>query len=411
MNYRWIVCLLATTCMPLFADTIDLDRNEDQEIQALREWLNLSRQVTLKEIGGNLSISGEVRTEFQTKRELVNGKRQRGRIERRLGGARNGYDIEVNLMFDYRTDRTWSSIKLEFDNDMGVFGSTADRIALEKAYWGARLIADDEATLDVEIGRRAMTAIFDSKIEFGSTFDGVLFDYKHAFKSVGDLRFGIGALLVYERRDQFAYVAEIGLLDIGRTGIYIKYSLIDWDTKHYKRKFIDHRFEFLISQLILGYRFKVNCLEQFTILYLAGLRNHLAKRLELTHHQHANWGGYVGLSIGQLRKQWDWAFDINYQVVAAQAIPDFDYSGIGLGNSNKSGFYTKKIRPIDGDGPSTRKTAGGTTNYRGFSITFDILLTDKINWQQSYMQSITLDNRIGPFRRYLQYEMEFIYSW
>lgn len=410
MKYHWLLCLLTTTCIPLFADTIELERNEDQEIQALREWLNLSRQITLKEIGGNLSISGEVRTEFQTKRELVNGKRQRGRITRRFG-PRNSYDIEVNLMFDYRTDRTWSSIKIEFDNDMGIFGGTDNHIALEKAYWGARLIADDEATLDVEIGRRAMTAIFDSKIEFGCTFDGLLFDYKHAFKSVGDLRFGIGALLVYDRKDQFAYVAEIDLLDIGRTGIYVKYSLIDWDTKHYEREFIDHRFEFLISQLILGYRFRVECLEKFTVLYLAGLWNHLAKPLKLTDHQRANWGAYVGLSIGQLRKQWDWAFDINYQVVAAQSIPDFDASGIGLGNANKSGFYTKKIRPIDGDGPSTRKTAGGTTNYRGFSVTFDILVTDKINWQQSYVQSITLDSRIGPFRRYWQYEMEFIYSW
>jgi hypothetical protein len=30
-------------------------------------------------------------------------------------------------------------------------------------------------------------------------------------------------------------------------------------------------------------------------------------------------------------------------------------------------------------------------------------------WQQ-WKQSITLDNDIGPFRRYKQYEVDFIYS-
>ncbi|NGX27075.1 MAG: hypothetical protein K940chlam6_01002, partial [Chlamydiae bacterium] len=57
------------------------------------------------------------------------------------------------------------------------------------------------------------------------------------------------------------------------------------------------------------------------------------------------------------------------------------------------------------------KTAGGQTNYRGFAIRFDLLLTDKLDMQHSYIQSITLDSDIGPFRRYKQYELEFIYSW
>ncbi len=69
------------------------------------------------------------------------------------------------------------------------------------------------------------------------------------------------------------------------------------------------------------------------------------------------------------------------------------------------------MNPLEGDGPSTVQTAGGTTNYRGYSITFDLLLTDKLDLQQSYQQSITLDHDIGPFRRFKQYEIEFIYTW
>ncbi|NGX39826.1 MAG: hypothetical protein KR126chlam1_01160, partial [Chlamydiae bacterium] len=51
------------------------------------------------------------------------------------------------------------------------------------------------------------------------------------------------------------------------------------------------------------------------------------------------------------------------------------------------------------------------TNYRGFSITLDFLLTDKLDMQQNYVQSITLDDGFGPFRTFKQYELEFIYSW
>ena len=147
------------------------------------------------------------------------------------------------------------------------------------------------------------------------------------------------------------------------------------------------------------------------VAYLAGLYNHKAKKLAVSDFKRANYGGYIGFSLGQLRKQYDFAFDINYQVVAAQSIPDFDVSGIGMGNADKSGFYTTLISPIDGGAPTTRETAGGQTNYRGFNITLDILLTDKLDLQQNYMQSITLDSRIGPFRRFHQYEIEFIYTW
>ena len=48
------------------ADTIDRENDaNDLDVGALREWMNTKRQVSIKEIGGNLSLSGEVRTEFQ----------------------------------------------------------------------------------------------------------------------------------------------------------------------------------------------------------------------------------------------------------------------------------------------------------------------------------------------------------
>lgn len=393
-----------------FADTVEAGAElEDRDIQALREWINTKRQVSLKEIGGDLSISGEVRTEFQTTSEKRNGRRQRGGTAGFLPAQ--GFDIEVNLMFDYRTDRTWASVKLEFDNDAGVFSGTLNKIALERAYWGVRLLDADQYTFDIEAGRRFMSSIFDSKVQFGSFFDGILFRYDHAFEKIGDFYIHTGPFVVNDAKNQFAYIGEIGFLNILGTGFYTKISLIDWDTKHYEEEFVNNRFHFLNGQLTAGYRFRLESVQKIGVLYSAFIWNFLAKRLAVSDFKRANWAAYLGLSMGQLRKQWDWSFDINYQLVAAQAIPDFDVSSNGIGNANRSGFYTRFIRPLDGGGPSTPATAAGTTNYHGLYVTFDLLLTDKLDMQQAYMQSYTLDKDIGPTRRYRQYELEFIYSW
>lgn len=394
-----------------FADTVEAGRDlEDQDIQALRDWINTKRQVSLKEIGGDLSISGEVRTEFQTAWEDRNGKPQRGPGSE-TGRPAQGFDVEVNLMLDYRTDRTWGSIKIEFDNDVGVFNGSLDHLALERAYWGVRLIDEDMYTFDIEAGRRKLLTVFDSKIEFGSFFDGILFRYDHSFENIGDFYIRTGPFVINEQKNHYGYIGEVGFLNIAKTGFYTKYSIIDWDTKDYGRDFVNNRFEFLISQLVFGYRLLIKSIDQPLIVYSAALCNHLARQIEVSDFRRANWAGYVGFSLGKLRKQWDWALDMNYQVVAAQAIPDFDVSGISLGNANRSGFYTKTIVPIDGNGPSSPQTAGGSTNYRGFSITLDVLLTDKLDLQQMYQQAITLDHEIGPFRKFKQYEIEFIYSW
>jgi len=406
---RRFLYLCATICFSslLQASTIDEGDDIDQkDINALREWINTKRQVTVRELGGALSISGEVRTEYQGTSEVVNGVRQRGR-----GNAipSDGFDIEVNIMLDYRTERSWASIKLEFDNNAGVFSGTLNKLKLERAYWGVRIADAETYTMDIEGGRRRMSTIVDSKLEFNSFFDGLWFKYDQSFDAIGDFYAHLGAFVVNENNDQFGYLGEIGLFNIGGTGLYAKYSLIDWHTKHFKSIINQHRFDFIVSQLLFGYRFIPKHLNKVVILYAAGLYNHQAKRIQITNNTKQNWGGYVGFSIGELKKKGDWALDVNYQVLEAQCVPDFDAQGIGLGNAANTGFYT-----VDSDGKgaaTTRQNAGGNVNFRGFQITLDWLLTNQLDLQQSWQQSITLDKNIGPFRRFKQYEIEFIYGF
>lgn len=391
----------------IHADTIETGSDFEQfDLEALRDWINNKRQVTVKELGGDLSISGEVRTEFQTASEIKNGSQLRGYLPGQL--PRNSYDVEVNLMLDYRNDNTWAAIKIEFDNDAGVFGGTLNKIKLEKAYFGVRVLSYDTMIFDFEIGRRRFSTVFDSKVQFNSFFDGILLRYDQSFPTLADLYLHAGTFVIDERRNQYGYIGELGMLNIANTGAYMKYSVVDWNTKEYSSADFEYFFKFIVSQFMLGYKFRSNTFNKMVHVYGAMLYNHSAPRAPVTFFERYPWGGYAGFAIGQLKKKGDWAFDANYQIIEGQCFPSFDSAAVGLG-STRTGFYTKTAE--GGGGLNAPGQAEGNTNFRGFSITLDYLVTNSLNFQQNWVQAITLSDTIGPFSRYKQYEIEFIYSF
>lgn len=414
---KWFAALSMFAYSPFaFTDTIDRENDgQDIDIGAVREWMNTKRQVSIKEIGGNLSLSGEVRTEFQKTGESSDGISQRG------SGTiypTSTYDVAVNIMLDYRNDRTWGAIKLEFDNDAGIFSGTTNKIKVSKAYFGARAFEGDSYYADFEAGRRKLGNIFDSKLQYSSFFDGVLLKYDQSFERIGDFYVHTGVFVINEKMNQYGYVAETGLMNISGSGFYTKFSTIDWDTKDFNTATAydtanKRRFNFIVSQFILGYKFYMPKVEKQVTIYLSGLYNFAAKKLEVSDYQKANWGSYIGFSVGELKRKGDWALDANYQFLAAQCVPDFDAGGVGLGNISNSGFYTVDI---NNDKPketvlTTRSNAGGNVNFRGVSITLDYLLSNNLNLQQQWLQSVTLDSDIGPYRKFKQYEIEFIYGF
>ncbi len=73
---------LLLTAVTLFTQGYAADIT-NQDIEFLRDWFNSKRLVTVKELGGQLSISGDVHAEVQSTTEVKNGERQRGRGSRR----------------------------------------------------------------------------------------------------------------------------------------------------------------------------------------------------------------------------------------------------------------------------------------------------------------------------------------
>ena len=315
-------------------------------------------------------------------------------------------------MLDYRTDRTWAAIKIEFDNDMGLRSGTVNKIRLEKGYLGGRIIPGDTFTLDGEIGRRYLYNVFDSRVEFSALFDGCLIRMNKAWPSLGDYYFNVGALLVNDKVNHYAYVCEMGGLRIANVGLNIKYSLIDW-YKPYANELNNLRFKFLVSQLNVAYQFYPEWIgKKLVKFYAAGLMNHLAHGVPQTNNKMQRCAWYAGLSLGLVRKQYDWAIDANYQWVQAQSIPEFDASGIGRGNTAGVGFYTNNTNGDPGSGATTNKTAVGNTNYKGFEIEALYAFTDNITILQNFKFSQTLNRKIGPGSMYYkQYELEFIYAF
>jgi hypothetical protein len=390
------------------ADDTFEGKQETPDMEALLRWVQDKRLVTVKELGGDLSISAEVRTEMQAANEKKNGVRQRGRHSA-TSLPTCSFDAEVNLMLDYMTDRTWASVRLEFDNDMGLVSGTVDKIALERAFLGGRIYVGDTFNFNASLGRNNLDNLFDSRIEFSSIFDGLLLEFSKVFEKAGDVFFNVGSFLINDRKYHFAYIGELSWYRMGGSCFYSKYSFVNWK-KNYKNPLKDLPFNFRVSQWILGYQCTVTKWEKLLKVYCAGLLNHSAKKLELTGNRKANWGGYVGFSLGRILKKGDWAFDINYQFVGPQAIPGFDVGGITRGNAADVGFYF--IEEDDGTRiPTTRETAVGFGNYKGFIVELLYAITGNLTVLNNFQMSNNLYDSIGPKMKYLQYEIEFIYAF
>lgn len=407
MKFLTIIFTLIT--LSVFAADDGEPGTEQRDIEALRDWVNTKRQVTVKERGGNLSLSGEVRVELQSTNEKKNGIKQRGVGGQVIGTGMRAWDVEVNLMLDYRADRTWATIKIEFDNDAGTEGGTFNRLSVERAFLGGRIVNADTYTMDLEIGRRFFSYTFDSKIEFGSFMDGILYKYDQAFDIAGDFYFHGGPFLINESLDQYGYVGEVGLLNVGRTGLYSKISAICWDTKHTSKKERNNAFRFIPIQWIWGYKFILKPINKITTVYAAALYNPRAHGTVVSNGERKAWAWYAGFSMGELRKKWDWSLDVNYQWVQLQAIPDFDGNGIKRGNTAKRGLYTRLNKGI---GDANKAGEGvGSGNYKGISVEFLYLLTSNITIYQAWRQSVNEDSSIKPTFSYKQYEIEFIYGF
>lgn len=416
-----------------------------RDFEAVQEFVNSKRTIPLEEKDCNLSIAGDIRFDWAHIVEKLNGGKLRGNrgtaIQNQntgdvtLGGpdvnpnfipfSTNAFDVEFNLYFDYICDRSWGVAWLQFDEDggiqqssktvgqdpQGLFGSgCCGDLCLKKAYMGYNLCADGCSRFDVELGRRPLYTVFDSRIQFQSNFDGVLLRYSHSADCWGDFYVNAGAFVVDERADHYAWVIETGLLDTYCTGLDIKYSYIDWksllshDTNRAREDGINPKgTAYRVSQISADYKFNADYLCMPAKIYGAFLINSAASPTPAASSEGISskddMAWYAGMIIGEVCREGDWSFDFNYQYVEALAIPDLDVSGIGKNGNNLLDLTTSA------DGL-------GFTNYKGWRFEGLYALTDNLSLDASFefSKQIKKLNTLGK-HSYSKFELQAIYAF
>lgn len=421
-----------------------LSHNEERDFDALREFIRTKREIPLEDKDLDLSISGDVRFEWRHLTENSRHRNLRGGDATRDGKpvSRNDFDVEFNLRFDYVNDRTWAAAHVAYDNSAGVddtgnscdedpqgyHGSgTSDGISLKKAYFGYRLCDDGRSQLELEIGRRNLYNVFDSRIQFDSRFDGILLRYKSCCEGIGKWYIYAAGFLIDERVNHFGWVAEVGLLDICQSGIDFKYSIIDWQKRGENRCRKENPFgmRFLNSQWTTEYTFTPDFLRLKTVVFGAFLVNHLGHighywgpkemnpekknkhvKFEKKRAKDQNTGWYTGFCIGEVDKEGDWSFEAMYQYVQAFAVPDEDVSGIGRGNVNNTSITAKKPKNKEFD-----LIGQGNTNFKGWRFEALYAITDELTLDTILEFTQTVKTKIGGSHNYTKFELETIYAF
>lgn len=426
----------------------DEELNE-RDFDALRDYLKSKRALDIEEEAASLTISGDVRTEYRHLNETCKGQRLRGGHAEDARGrpiSRNDFDIEFNLRFDYVCDRTWAVAHVRYDNSAGVddnghpciknkdpvegcckeqaaacigdcegyHGSGAcDDLCLKKAYFGYELYACGDTRFFFELGRRGnIYSVFDSNIQFLSRFDGLLLKYESTWPCVADWYIQAAGFVVDERVNHFAWVAEIGFLNIADSNLNLKYSIIDWE-KHGRNRCGARNprgFRFINSQWTAAYYLDPELIGIKTKIYGAFLVNHAAHGLNVPVRDkekpgqmkmkdvgRQNIGWYAGILFGEVRKEGDWALEIQYQVLQAQACPDDDAGGICRGNILDESFTTCSRR--------------GNTNYKGWKFEGLYAFTDNLTLNAIVEWSKAADSTIGGKHTYSKTELEAIYAF
>lgn len=396
-----------------------LEALNERDFEALYNYLETKREINLSEKDDQLHISGRINFEWRHMTETQGKDKLRGhRAVKRNSGklpvSCNDFDIEFGLDVDYDNDTDWAIGSLKFDNpagvddcaipcakdDNGYHGSgRGSKFLLKKAFWGYTIYHEGDVNFEVEGGRRGnLYNAFDSKIQFLSRFDGILFRHDNVIPNFSDFYLKLAGFVVDERVNQFAWIVELAFMDIKKTGLEFKYSYIDWQHHGKNICFVNNprAFQCKNSQFLLKYNCKPEWLcGKETQLYAAFLVNTAAHPWRMI-RERAQYGWYYGFTIGRVKKEGDWAIDIDYEVVQAKAMPDDDVGGIGRGNILET---------------STTSVKRGNTNYRGWSIDALYALTDNWNVQLILQASKAYDKRIGGPHTYSKLEVEFIYAF
>ncbi len=215
-------------------------------------------------------------------------------------------NYEGSLFAKIEHENAWLDTKVKLAVDDWIDEINIGRVSLEKALVGYRFAFLDNANFFAEVGHAKLDYLFESKLQNNSYFNGLHIGY-----SLND--FYIHAVLNRGTSfsSHYSYMGE-ATYTWTKIPLNLSYSVTQWQPKN----------DFFISQLKGFYSLRQLFNKSISI-YAAILRNHKAS-------SEAN-GYYAGILIGKILKARDYEIDLNYQYCCKNAVPEFDYNGIGHG--------------------------------------------------------------------------------
>lgn len=456
-----------------------LNAKDDQPV---REFVESKENIDLKDKAQNLEISGDVRFDwrclqekgqvlfsdpdeydfnYETFPKMVRNLRGGGHVDK-LGVPISTQDFSIlfNLRIRYTFENTWANAQLLFRSPVGVrashncsgvypvFNRQGTRVVdklprntrhslkgsgeiffvnLRRAFIGYNIYADGKRRLDIEFGRQELGDIFTSQLQFTNRFDGVIFKYASELGRLLDCYVNAGGFVIDERVNHFGYGIEIGFIDILDSGLDLRYNLIDWRKKGKNRCFILNPLgtDFLNSQVEFDYYFSTTvCSHKIPIdIYGGCLINHAAKKTVYTHDKKKNFAWNAGIYIGNVDQKGDWALDVHYLHIEAQAVSDQDVGGIGRGNilntdlfDNVDFSHSSPLHDyydyIDDSNPlTTFLPRCGNANFCGWRFEFLYALTDNFLINTSFEFTNEEDKHIGGKHQYRNFELQLLYAF
>lgn len=357
--------------------------------------------------------------------------------------GKNIFDVEFNLKLKYAYEKSWAMAHIQLDNPAGsrasyrckeevpIFNKSgsevlrkgekstrrnlkgsglAAAINLKRAYIGYNIWADGKNRWDIEVGRRKFDDIFLSEIQFANRFDGVLLKYATAFDEIADFYWNAGAFVIDQRVNHFGYATEFGFLNIYDYGLDLRYSFTNWQKRGGNRCFYHNPIgtDFANSQISFNYKIRPEiCSVKVPVEFYGGfLVNHAAKGNRFTRGKKENLGWYGGVYLGEVVKKGDWALDIEYVVIQAQAVPDPDVSSIGRGN-----IFNDELFDEVSDIGSLSLPRRGNGNFIGWRFNALYAITDNLTVDLVYQWSEARNKRLGGRHHFYDFEMELIYAF
>ncbi len=391
-----LILFISSLCLSgsLFAQlTPSYNMTKRYSVRELEQWLKKNNRPRFVN-PADFNISVQVNAGWTNTHNTRGGV---SRVGRGTGTASNSFSPNVNIDFKYYYGRAWIGARTSYRNTGGLFNGTANSFGLNRAHIGYHLTTHGPVICDVTIGRRALTKIYNSQLQFKGDADGATLISSYILKNVVDLRAAIGA---YIQGDRTYWILRGELFNIANLGLYFDYSLAHWGNIRPNTFTNGIDVKFNTSQFLLGWDFKPKWLKKDLKFFAALLTNHGATVNRLTNGSKLRNAGYVGMQFGNVKKKNDFSVQGQLQFCGLQAVAPWSLLGIGTG-SRTGALFTATNFAIVND----------TTNFKGWEAVANYAISDELTLTAKIQRSVPANKNIGRDYNFTSFKLETQYTY